>query len=485
MKTIQTILFCLFTILTAEVKKPNIFFAIADDWGWPHAGSYGDNVVKTPTFDKIAKEGLLYNQAYCSSPSCTPSRAAILTGQWHWRLEESANLWSTLNSKFDVYTDILEKSGYHVGYTRKGWGPGKIEVGGRNQNPAGKKYENFDQYLLEREENEPLCFWFGSYDPHRVYEKGSGKNSGIDIKRIDVPDFFPTTDIVKNDIADYYFEVERFDREVGEIIKKLKEMNEFDNTIVVITGDHGMPFPRCKSNLYDMGVRVPLAISWTAKIKNKGRNIDDFVSLIDLAPTFLESAGIPIPKEMNGKSLIKTFSSEKSEHINDRRNFILTGKERHVPAQEAPIQGGYPSRAIRNHNFLLIWNIEPSRWPAGTPNDDKAYFEKIWLGDADPGGTKNEIVRGNSTPEGKRIYQLNFGKRPEFELYDVQRDSFQILNIAYDPVYKILRENMFATLKKELRVTKDPRMNGKGELLESYPYYGGGPTKEGFKDQIK
>ena len=112
----------------APDSRPNILFAIADDWGW-HAGIYGDPVVKTPTFDRIAREGVLFNHAFISSPSCTPSRSAILTGQWHWRLEEGGNLWGTFPKKHPVYTDILEENGYFVGYTRKGWGPGRLQPG--------------------------------------------------------------------------------------------------------------------------------------------------------------------------------------------------------------------------------------------------------------------------------------------------------------------------------------------------------------------
>ena len=114
-------------------KRPNILFCLADDWSWPHASIAGDKVVKTPTFDRVAREGVLFENAFVSSPSCTPSRGAILTGQWHWRLEEGANLWSTLPAKFDVYTDLLEKAGYHVGFTRKGWAPGKDGPGGRRE----------------------------------------------------------------------------------------------------------------------------------------------------------------------------------------------------------------------------------------------------------------------------------------------------------------------------------------------------------------
>jgi arylsulfatase A-like enzyme len=243
-------------------KKPNILFCIADDWGWPHAGAYNDSVVKTPTFDRLAMEGVLFDHAYVSSPSCTPSRSAILTGQYHWRLGESANLWSTMDIDIPVYPLLLEEAGYHVGHWRKCWGPGDLKAGGyTNKNPGGKEYsEGFKQFLEARQDGVPFSFWLGASDPHRGYDLGIGKTSGIDIDKIIVPGFYPNEEEIRSDIADYYFEVQRFDSDVSNAIELLKEIGELENTIIVMTGDHGMPFPRCKSNLYDMGVRVPLAI---------------------------------------------------------------------------------------------------------------------------------------------------------------------------------------------------------------------------------
>ncbi len=194
-------------------KQPNILLSLADDWG-VHAGVYGDKVVKTPVFDELAKAGVLFEHAYISSPSCAPSRAAILTGQWHWRLEEAANLYGPIPMNDPVYTDILEKAGYFVGYTRKGWGPG--ELGNRKRNPAGNEFKDFETFLAQRPKDKPFCFWFGSHDPHRGYVLNSGAESGIPLDKIEVPAYYPDNKVIRGDIADYYFEVQRFDRETGE-----------------------------------------------------------------------------------------------------------------------------------------------------------------------------------------------------------------------------------------------------------------------------
>ncbi|HID21905.1 MAG TPA: heparan N-sulfatase, partial [Planctomycetaceae bacterium] len=145
--------------------RPNFVLLIADDWSWPHAGAYGYEAVRTPNFDRVAKEGVLFTHAFVAAPSCTPSRAAILTGQWHWRLKESGNLWSTLRKEFATYPDLLEEAGYFVGYAGKGWGPGRLEPGGRRRNPAGKRFESFAQFMGQRPAGRPFCFWFGSFDP--------------------------------------------------------------------------------------------------------------------------------------------------------------------------------------------------------------------------------------------------------------------------------------------------------------------------------
>lgn len=465
----------------AEDDRPNILLAIADDWSWPHAGAYGDEVVRTPTFDRLAGEGVVFDHAYVSSPSCTPSRAAILTGQSHWRLEESANLWSTLDRRFPVYPDLLESQGYLVGFTRKGWGPGRIEPGGRTRNPAGDHYENFTEFLDRKEEGQPFCFWFGSTDPHRPYEEGSGKSGGIDPARISVPPFLPDVDPVRDDLADYYLEVERFDREVGEMLDELDHRGELENTIVVVTSDNGMPFPRAKATLYDAGTRVPLVI-WGAGYLPGERRIDEFVSLTDLAPTFLEVAGQRVPPEMTGRSLVSLLvpSSVESQQ---NRDFILTGKERHVPCQEAPESGGTPMRAIRTHEFLYIYNFAPDRWPSGTPHYEKAYLSGSWYGDVDNGPSKTYMIENREEAAVKPLFDLAFAKRPSEELYNLGEDPWQTRNVAQDPEYEETKEKLHRTLMDELRDSGDPRVGGEGARFDAYPYYGGTPLAPGYEPE--
>jgi len=460
----------------AEPKRPNILFAIADDWGWPHAGAYGDPVVKTPAFDRLAREGVLFHHTYVSSPSCTPCRGAILTGQWHWRLEAAANLWSVFPDKFATYPELLKRAGYEVGVSGKGWGPGRTQTPGREL--AGKRYGSFQAFLAQRQKDKPFCFWLGSGDPHRPYKKGSGAASGMSLERIKLFGCFPDVPEVRGDVADYYFEVQRFDRLVGAAIASLEEIGELDNTVVLMTGDHGMPFPRCKSNLYDSGARVPLAVRWPGTVK-PGRTVDDFVSFTDLAPTFMEIAGLKPTAEMTGRSLMGVLSSEKSGRIDPARDFVLVGKERHCPAQEAPNMGGYPCRAIRTHEFLYIRNFAPDRWPAGTPNYQKAAMPGAWYGDCDNGPTKTYMVENrDKDATHRKCYDLAFAKRPAEELYDLAKDPEQLENVAANQHAEV-RRKLAKQLTELLRESGDPRVVGGGEAFDRYPYLGGTPKYPG------
>ncbi len=461
-------------------KRPNILFAIADDWGWPHAGAYGDPVVKTPAFDRLAEEGVLFEKAFISSPSCTPSRNAILTGQFHWRLGPGGNLWSTLDPNTPVYPLLLEQSGYHVGSWRKSWGPGNLT--GWDKHPAGKRYiKGFAEFLQARPAGAPFCFFLGASDPHRGYKLNSGAQSGMDLSKIKLFECFPDSAAVRGDVADYYFEVQRFDRDVAAALKTLEEIGELENTIVVMTGDHGMPFPRCKSNLYDSGARVPLAIRWGAKIEHPGRRIEDFVSLTDLAPTFLQIAGVDIPQVMTGRSLITLLTSDREGVIEPgRRAFVLHGKERHVPGQEGHM-GGYPCRAIRNHAFLYIRNFKPDRWPSGTPNFRQAAVPGAWLADCDNGPTKTYMTDNKDRDDHhRRLWDLSFGMRPEDELYDCIRDPEQLVNLAADPAYASVRTVLAAQLMDQLKRAGDPRAIGQGDQFDEYPYLGGAPKHPSF-----
>jgi len=474
------LLLALATPTARAAERPNILFCLADDWGWPHAGAYGDPVVKTPAFDRLAREGVLFHHAFISSPSCTPCRNSIITGQQFYRLGHGANLWSTLDVNEPNFMFMLREAGYEIGHWRKAWGPGRFQVGGYEEHPCGPN-SSFDKFMKNRDPGKPFCFWFGTSDPHRPYAKGSGRKSGMNIDRVPVPAFYPDEEPVRSDIADYYFEVQRWNRDVAEALRLLEEAGELEQTIVVMSGDHGMPFPRCKANLYDWGARVPLAIRWGKGVTEPGRQVTDFVSLTDLAPTFLAAAGLDIPEQMTGRSLLPQLHALKSGRVDEERDHVVHGRERHTPCQ-AESRGGYPARALRTDQYLYIRNYETERWPAGTPDWENAFIKGAWLGDCDHGPTKYYLwANRDKDDEHRRCHELCFAKRPAEELYVLKDDPDQVHNVADQPEYAKVKAELAARLTDYLRRTGDPRETAGQTRFDEFPYYGGVPKWPGQK----
>ena len=440
---------------------PNVLVIIADDWGYPHAGVYGDKVVRTPTFDRIAREGVLFRRAYAAAPSCTPSRASLLTGRAPHELAEGGNLWSTLPSRFEVYPDLLERAGYTIGHTRKGWGPGNFETGGRTRNPAGPQFPSFDAFYTSAPKDKPFCFWFGSTDPHRPYDKDSGAAAGLKAEQVAVPPFLPDTPQVRNDLLDYYLEVERLDREAGAILRTLEQAGQLDNTLIVFTSDNGMPFPRAKANLYDAGTHVPLAVRFPGRA-NAGQQRDDFVVLTDLAPTILEAAGLT-PPPMTGRSLMPLLGGSRQPG----RDRVFVERERHAQVRRGDLS--YPARAVRTERFLYIRNFRPDRWPAGDP---EMVFSVGPFGDIDGGPSKDLLLGRRDDPALARFFALATAKRPAEELYDLRTDPGQLENVADRREYARDKLALKAMLDGWMRETHDPRSASDDDRWDRYPYYG-------------
>ncbi|MDA0347563.1 MAG: sulfatase [Verrucomicrobia bacterium] len=463
--------------------RPNILFCISDDQSWAHTGANGDPVIKTPAFDRVAREGLRFINSFCDAPTCGPSRSAILTGQAIWRLEEAGNIHSTLPAKFATYTEELQTAGYKIGFTGKGWSPGRLEPGGRTENPAGKEYSartldppfrgirnndyaaNFDDFLGEITDGESFCFWLGTSEPHRFFDDGAGIKTGKDPAKVIVPKIFPDNDIVRSDILDYLVEIEHFDFMVGRAIASLEFRGLLENTIVVVTSDHGMPFPRAKASLYDWGSRVPLAIRWPKGIKNPGRAVEAFVNLSDLAPTFLQAAGLEPHSMMSAHSLLDIFESNEVR----TRDAAYIAMERHDGCREGG--KGYPCRAVRTEDYMYIHNFEPSRWPAGSP-DASVCARAIPYGEIDDSPTKTFMMEHRSTHGVAHLGELSFGMRPAEELYDLKNDPEQLVNLAGNQKYNAVQNALRKKLFNHLSITQDPRVVGGKADWDYYPYYG-------------
>ncbi len=466
------------------MPAPNILLCVADDAGM-HMGVYGCNWVDTPGFDRVAAEGVLFTQAYTCNAKCAPSRAAILTGRNSWQLEEACNHCCFFPAKFTTYAEALRQHGYHVGYTAKGWAPGDPgEVDGKPRQLTGPCWdereldpptphisscdyaENFRDFLNDRPEGAPFCFWFGCREPHRPYEYGSGARLGKHaIQQIErVPGIWPDNEVVRNDLLDYGFEVEHFDRHLQKMLDILEQRGELGNTIVVVTSDNGMPFPRAKGQEYEYSNHLPMAAMWRDGVGSPGRVVEDYVSFIDLAPTFLELAGLTEEEAgvepITGRSLVELLQSPKEGVVDPSRDHVLIGKERHDVGRPGDV--GYPIRGIFQGGWLYLHNYEPDRWPAGNP--ETGYMN------CDGGPTKTEVLRTRKDPERRHYWELSFGRRPSEELYHVAEDPDCLHNLAEDDAQIARKTELRSRMERELTEQGDPRMAGRGETFEQYPY---------------
>ncbi len=473
---------------TAKQARPNILFCIADDASWAHMGAYGCSWVRTPGFDRVAHEGVLFTNAYTPNAKCAPSRSCILTGRNSWQLEAAANHWCYFPAKFKTYAEVLSAQGYHVGFTGKGWAPGVPgEIDGKPRQLAGRPYQtrklkpptkgisatdyaaNFTDFLAARPADMPFCFWYGGFEPHRAYEFDSGrKKGGKQLNQIDhVPGEWPDNETVRTDLLDYAFEIEHFDTHVQRMLTELEKRNLLDNTLVVVTADNGMPFPHVKGQAYEYSNHLPLAMMWRQGIRHPSRRVDDFVSFIDFAPTFLELAGVdPGPAGMQpitGRSLTEIFRSTKAGRCIAARDHVLIGKERHDVGR--PNDVGYPIRGIVKDGFLYLHNFAPDRWPAGDPVT--GYLN------VDGGPTKTECLQARRKPETQRYWTWSFGKRPPEELYNIAKDPDCLENLAGRAEFRQRQAALKEQLFNELRAQGDPRMFGQGHVFDEYPYADG------------
>lgn len=519
--------------------RSNILFAFADDWGRyarvyaQHEAPGGLNeLIETPHFDRVANEGVLFLNALVPAPSCTPCRSSLLSGQYFWQTGLGAILMGAVwDEEIPTFPLELEAHGYTIGHTYKVWSPGKtmnapmggrrtsFEVAGRNFNQFShwvtkhgpqlgvenarqvlydETRDNFRDFLTRRDPNKPFCYWWGPTNTHRTWERGSGKSLwGIEPDDLQgrMPAFLPDVHEVREDAADYLGECQAVDKGFGVLLAELEAVGELGNTLVVVSGDHGIPgMPRAKCNLYDIGCEVALAVRWPGKVP-PGRVVHDFVNLMDLGPTFCEAGGIPIPDTMTGRSLVPVLTSAASGQVDPTRDFVVTGRERHVAAAREGMLP-YPQRAIREQDHLYIINFEPDRWPMGDPKrleepgaelpdyEELAYNTMLAFYDLDASPTKAWMIHHREDHDVEPLYHLAFGKRPREELYDLHVDPDYMTNVAQDPAYAGIKARLEARLLQVLREQNDPRLMEQPCRYEFEPY--AGPIdKKWFEDLWK
>lgn len=495
-------------------ERPNILFAISDDQSFIHTSFAGQNWVQTPAFDQVASSGIYFENCYAGSPGCAPSRSSIVTGRYHWQNEQAGQHASSWSKKFVPFVDLLSANGYFTGRTGKGVSPFKYGEPFREEDAAGKgwndiQYEegtpederfatgirnlnyfaNFQQFIQEKDPEKPFFFWYGASEPHRAFEKDSWKRFGKIPNEVEVPDFLPDDEVVRGDLLDYAVEIEWFDLHLQRMIEYLEEIGELENTIIMVTSDNGMAFPRAKANAYEYGVHVPLAISYPDGFPG-GRVVEDPISFIDLAPTILEltqtSAEGMLP--ISGKSIVDILKSTKEGVVDNSKEFVMAGRERHSSSRWENV--GYPQRVMRRQQYLYIWNMKPERWPAGAPQriipdstdnalypmygiDENGEHHSGWaFTDIDGCPTKSVIVENHNDPAYEKFFELAVAKRPEFELFDIEQDPYCLKNLAENPEFEGVKAEMQQLMLQELERTADPRVVGPNkEVFDTYIRY--------------
>ena len=448
--------------------RPNILFVLADDQSYAHTGIGGSRIVSTPHFDRVAREGAYFSHSFTACPSCTPSRSAVLSGRHMWQVGEAGVLYGTIPRDLPLFPHALKKAGYWTGFTGKGWGPGEWQAAGLAEHPIGGEFNrrrhavaidkaldprdyaaNFEEFLQARPPGAPFFFWLGATEPHRVYARGTGLKLGKKLEDVEVPPYWPDHEIVRGDVLDYCAEIDWFDRQLGRALAVLERTGEMDNTIIVVTSDNGMPFPRAKANLYDSGTHMPLAIRWGRGLSAPGRRVEDMVSHVDFAPTFLEAAGLPPTPGMAGRSLLPLLTSTQPD---PRRDRVYFGLERHTICR--PNGATYPMRAMRTRDRLSIINFAPDRWPTG---GEFISSNKTTHGDVDAAPIKDFMIARRR--EYLRPFELCFGRRPREENYAPEADPHHLQPSPGED----------ATLLSYLRATGDPRLEGR-DIWQSFLY---------------
>lgn len=403
-------LFLFYSFITNAQEKPNFVFIIADDVSWDDIGCYGNEVVKTPNIDRLAKEGLQFTNAYLTASSCSPSRCSIISGKYP-HSNGAAELHTPLPENEIPFPLLLKENGYYTAHAGK-WhlGPNVYkafdvytENNGFDNGDGGE--DNWVPFLKDRPKDKPFFFWLAAYDAHRPWG-ADDFHITHDPSDVNVPVFFADTPETRQDMASYYNEIGRFDYFIGKVREELERQGVLENTLIIVMADNGRPFPRCKTRVYDSGMKTPFIVFWPNGIKNRGIRTESLVSAIDVAPTLLELAGINPPLEYQGTSFTTVLENPSAEI----RTSVFSEHNWHdYEAHE---------RMIRTKDFLYVLNSRPNLTNCG-PADSKNSPTQHSLNTV-----RNE---GALTPAQVDIF---VSPRPAEELFDVKNDPLQLVNLA-------------------------------------------------------
>ena len=405
-----------FQTISAQ-EKPNIIVFIADDASIDF-GCYGNKGIQTPNIDKLAAEGIKFNNAFLTAPQCSPSRTSILSGQFAHTIG-TEDLHNPLDNLTKLVPHYLRQAGYFSGMMLKGHlgkhGHDQFDWQDSGYPAYGdgtwfKEIRRNTKNFIEAATNQPFFLWVGFIDPHRSYQNEPiGAAAVHQPENVTVPPYLIDDEATRKDLAAYYDEIHRMDGNIGKILEELEKKGKLDNTIIFFISDNGFPFPRGKGTLYDSGIQTPLVVKWPKRIK-KGQTYNGLTSTIDLAPTFLDLAGVKVPSQFYGNSLKSILLNPKDNPTN--HTYVFSEKNWH----------GWDDylRSVRTEKYKLIYDAYPHLILGATDGYDAPSYESL---------TK---ARRNGTIT-KAQMQVFEHPRPTIELYDIENDPFELINLAESP----------------------------------------------------
>ncbi len=443
--------FLLFVLLSCQPKekrktehKPNIVFIIADDVSWNDIGVYGHPNIKTPNLDKLAKDGMLFNEAFLTTSSCSPSRTSIISGLYPHNTDAEQLSWP-LPEYVKTFVQELKNTGYWTGLAGKyhmgdavrddfdvllemQWLDAPIGLD-RKLKGDGSGCDEWIKLLKERPKDKPFFTWLASFDAHRPFYEGISDAPYAPEDAV-IPPYMPLTDATKKDFSLYYDEISRMDSYIGKVVAELEAQGVSENTIVLFISDNGRAFPRDKTTLYDGGIKTPWIIKWPAKIKAGSIN-NNLVSSVDIAPTFMKLAGLkPLPS-FDGLDFSSTLFDD---------NFKIREE---IYAEDHFHDFEDYTRAVRTKKFKYIKN-----YYIDLPNTPSADIirDLTWK------SMKEERDKGTLTKSQMHCFEI---PRPIEELYDVQKDPYELNNLALNKDYNYVLNDMKMRLKRIREATND------------------------------
>lgn len=416
-----------------KADAPNIVVLIADDVSWNDFGCYGSTSVRTPNIDKLADEGIRFNNAILTASSCSPSRISIMTGRYPHNTG-AAELHTEPKVDFESLASRLKDNGYYTGQAGK-WHMGKllrqgfdrIYDNGKQNGDGGE--DMWIPSLKERDPNKPFFFWFASIDAHRPWGPNKFAKT-MDPKHVEVPATLVDNDSTRSDLSKYFIEIERFDFHVGEVVKELKRQGVYDNTVIMVMADNGRPFPRDKTRMYDSGMKTPFIVHWPKTIK-KGAVSQSLLSSVDIAPSLLDICSVPVPESFQGKSFRQVLRNPKKEI----REYAFSEHNWHD--HEAH------ERMARTKDFIYILNSR-SQFSNQGPADavTSPSFRAMAM----------EKEKQNLTPA---QYDVFLVPRPVEELFYCKKDSLQLDNLITNKQYSTVYKELKGVLGKWMERTGD------------------------------